>query len=89
MSENGENISGGQKQRIGIARALYSGAEVLIFDESTSSLDEKNEINILEAIYGLSKSNHTIIMVSHKLNNLRNCNKIYTLKEGRLILNEN
>jgi ATP-binding cassette, subfamily B, bacterial PglK len=89
LSENGENISGGQKQRIGIARALYSGAEVLIFDESTSSLDEKNEINILEAIYGLSKSNHTIIMVSHKLNNLRNCNKIYTLKEGRLILNEN
>lgn len=89
LSENGENISGGQKQRIGIARALYSGAEVLIFDESTSSLDEKNEINILEAIYELSKLNHTIIMVSHKLNNLRKCNKIYTLKEGRLILNEN
>jgi ATP-binding cassette, subfamily B, bacterial PglK len=89
LSENGENISGGQKQRIGIARALYSGAEVLIFDESTSSLDENNEINILKAIHGLSKLNHTIIMVSHKLNNLRNCNKIYTLKEGGLILNKN
>ena len=48
LLENGKNLSGGQIQRLGIARALYNDPDIIIFDESTSSLDEQNESIILE-----------------------------------------
>ncbi len=65
LGDNGVKISGGQKQRIAIARALYTNSEFIIFDEPTSSLDEKNEEEILETILNL-KSKKTVIVVTHK-----------------------
>jgi ABC-type multidrug transport system fused ATPase/permease subunit len=79
FDENGSNLSLGEKQRIGIARALYRGSEIYIFDEPTSSLDPDNEdlfINFLEEF----KKNKTIIMISHKKSNLRICNRIFEVK---------
>ena len=79
FDENGSNLSLGEKQRIGIARALYRGSEIYIFDEPTSSLDPENEdlfINFLEEF----KKNKTIIMISHKKSNLRICNRIFEVK---------
>ena len=67
IGDRGIKISGGQKQRIGIARALYRKSQVLIFDESTSSLDEKTENEFLEVVKDLSK-NTLIILISHKPN---------------------
>ena len=64
-----KNLSGGQIQRIGIARALYRDNDILIFDEVTSSLDEKTGKEIIENIKALR--NKTVIIVSHNLDNLK------------------
>ena len=78
VGERGVKISGGQKQRIGIARELYRNPEIIILDESTSSLDIQTEDKILECIEKL-KSNKTIIIVSHRENTLKNCDEIIRL----------
>ena len=72
VGENGIRISGGQKQRLGIARALYRMPEILILDEATSALDINTEDNLIETIFELS-SNLTLIIVSHRINTLKNC----------------
>lgn len=83
LGQNGINISGGQIQRVGIARCLYKDSELYVFDESTNSLDERTEKNILKVIKKISK-NKTSIIISHKRKNLKICNKIFILKEGKL-----
>ena len=77
-------FSGGQRQRIGIARSLYFMPKILILDEPTSALDSKNESLILNDIYNLD-SKITLIIISHRSNVFEKCNKIYTLKIGKLI----
>lgn len=81
VGERGTQISGGQLQRIGIARALYKIPEILIFDESTASLDNKTESSLISAINNF-KGHKTIIMISHNLKSLKNCDRIYSLKNG-------
>lgn len=82
IGECGALLSGGQRQRIGIARALYKGAEVLFFDEATSSLDNATEQSINEAIVALAKSNSslTIVVIAHRDSSLAYCDRIITLK---------
>jgi ABC-type multidrug transport system fused ATPase/permease subunit len=82
ISDEGKNLSGGQRQRFGIARALYKDPDVLIFDESTSSLDEKTEENFLYIVNNIK--NKTIIIISHKKNTLKNCDKIFYLNKGKI-----
>ncbi len=81
---NSKKISSGQKQRIALARLHYSSREILIFDEATNALDEKNEELIIKNIYNLKKTK-TIIIVSHNKKNLLNCDKIYHIKNGSVI----
>jgi len=78
--ENGKNFSVGQRQRIGVARALYRDPDLIIFDESTSSLDLKTEEKFIEDIYKIFKDK-TIIFISHKISALKNCDKIFDLKK--------
>lgn len=81
VGDYGSRISGGQKQRIGIARALYKGAKVLFFDEATSSLDTQTEKDINDEILKLSKTDTglTIIIIAHRTDSLKICNKILEL----------
>ncbi|MDA9631035.1 ATP-binding cassette domain-containing protein, partial [Flavobacteriaceae bacterium] len=83
VGERGVQLSGGQKQRIGIARALYRQPDILILDEATSALDTKTEEDIMISIDHL-KGQMTIIIVTHRLVTLKNCDKIYSIKEGIL-----
>ncbi len=78
IGEGGSRISGGQRQRIGIARALYKDAEVLFFDEATSSLDSATEREINDSIRELSDKHKqlTIIIISHRQSSLEFCDKI-------------
>ena len=84
LLENGSNFSGGQCQRLAIARALLHNSEIYIFDEATSNIDSVSENEIMQVIFELSKSK-TIILISHRLLNVVNSNKIYVLKDGIII----
>lgn len=84
IGENGVRLSGGQKQRIGIARALYSNPEILVLDESTSSLDYKTEREILESVKNL-KGLVTSIIISHRVDNLKFCDNVLALENGQII----
>ena len=77
----GAALSGGQRQKMGIARALLSEAQYLIFDESTSSVDPQSEREIWETIGRLSKT-RTLIIISHRMSTIQNANCIYVLEKG-------
>ena len=83
LLENGKNLSGGQKQRIGIARALYYEPDILVFDESTSSLDLINEEQILKLIKEIC-ANKTVIFVSHRKEVLDFCDTIYRIENKKI-----
>jgi len=84
VGEGGVMLSGGQKQRIAIARALYLDPEILVLDEATSALDDETEKQIMSEIYAIS-GDKTLIIIAHRLTTLDRCEKIYTLKDGRLL----
>ena len=83
VGENGKKLSGGQKQRVGIARALYKNSEVLILDEATSALDTITERNILRNLEN-NKNVKTTIIVSHRFETLKMCDKIYFIQNGKV-----
>ena len=83
IGERGQTLSGGQKQRISIARALLKKPDILIFDEATSSVDNKTEKLIQKSFFD-SKNDRTSIIIAHRLSTIRNCDKIYVLKEGAI-----
>jgi ATP-binding cassette, subfamily B, bacterial len=84
LSESGQNLSGGQRQRIAIARALCSEAPVIVLDEPTSALDPQNEQMVTETLHAL-KGKRTMIIVSHRLSTVAECDRIYVMEEGRIV----
>lgn len=83
VSEFGSNLSGGQKQMMGIARALLTDAEYIIFDEATSAVDPESEKIIWDCIDKLSKK-RTLIIISHRLSAIRNADQIIVLRAGAM-----
>ena len=83
IGESGNKLSGGQRQRVSLARAFYYNREVLVMDEATSALDIETEEEIVQEIRNL-KGKRTVIIVTHRLNTLVDCDMIYKLENGRL-----
>ena len=84
VGENGKNLSGGQIQRMGIARALYRDSKILIFDESTNSLDLDTEDQFMEIVKNI-KRDKVILFISHKISILKNCDIVYELTGKNLV----
>ena len=83
IGERGVRLSGGQRQRIGIARALYNNPKLLILDEATSALDNQTEEVVMDAINNLNEDT-TLILIAHRLNTVKKCDKIFLLEKGQL-----
>ena len=83
VGEAGGNFSGGQRQRLAIARALLHDTPVYIFDEAASNIDVESENDIMELIMELAKKK-TIILISHRLANVKNADCIYVLQKGNI-----
>ena len=84
VGENGSKLSGGQKQKIGIARAILSDCEYMVFDEATSSVDAESEEDIWNCIHDISKEK-TLLIISHRLSTIRNADRIYVLDHGSVV----
>ncbi|MGN0141790.1 MAG: ABC transporter ATP-binding protein [Roseburia sp.] len=83
IGERGVRLSGGQRQRIGIARALYTNPELLIFDEATSALDGETEAAIMESVNSLH-GKKTMIIIAHRLTTIKECDIVYRVENGRI-----
>lgn len=81
VGERGVKFSGGQRQRVAIARALYNKPEILVLDEATAALDNETETAVMESIDAL-QGQITMIIVAHRLTTIRNCDRIYEIKNG-------
>ena len=84
IGERGVRLSGGQRQRIGIARALYSSPDILVFDEATSSLDNETEAAIMESINALH-GKKTLIIIAHRLTTIEGCDIVYRVEGGKIV----
>ncbi|MEG1410277.1 MAG: ABC transporter ATP-binding protein/permease [Terrisporobacter sp.] len=84
VGEGGSLLSGGQKQRLALARTIITNPEIYIFDEATSNIDVESEEKVWRSIYKLSK-NKTVIVISHRLANVKNADMIYVLNKGKMI----
>ena len=84
VGESGIKLSGGQKQRLAIARALLRNSPIIIFDESTSSLDNFAQEEVKKSIDGL-KGKSTIVIVAHRLSTIKNVDHIFFLENGVIV----
>ncbi len=82
VSEGGSNLSGGQRQRLIIARALALNPKLLLLDEATSALDNRTQAIVSES---LDRLNVTRVVVAHRLSTIRNADRIYVIKAGRVV----
>ena len=81
IEEEGNNLSGGQKQKLALARGLLTNAPFYIFDEATSNIDKESEEDILKIIKSLV-GDKSILFISHRLQNVVNCDRIYLLNKN-------
>lgn len=78
-------LSGGERQRVAICRALANDPEVILADEPTGNLDSRKGEEVVEMLNDLSEKGKTIIMVTHDLDMARHADKIYKLKDGKIV----
>jgi ATP-binding cassette subfamily C protein len=84
LGEHGTRLSGGQRQRVVIARALYRGPDILVFDEATSAVDNTTAREFSRTLETLS-GNKTVIIVAHRINTIKNCDRIVVMKSGTIV----
>ena len=84
IGEKGIDLSGGQKQRVVISRAFLNNSNIIIFDDTFSALDNRTEQHVLNNIKELTK-NKTCIIVSNRISDIKDCDKIIVLEQGEIV----
>jgi len=84
LRERGSNLSTGQRQLLSFARALAHGADVLVLDEATSSIDSETEALVQQGVHTLMQG-RTALVVAHRLSTIQDVDRIYVLEQGRLV----
>ena len=84
IGEKGIRLSGGERQRVALARAFYHDKNILVMDESTSSLDVETEKEIIKEIKNL-RGTKTLIVIAHRMSTIQHCNRIYHIENGRVL----
>ncbi len=84
VGERGTRLSGGQRQRLSIARAIYRDARVFLMDEATSALDVATEL-VIQKEFDKATAGKTSIIIAHRLSTVRDADKVFVLKDGRLL----
>lgn len=79
------NLSGGQKQRVAIARALINRPEIILADEPTGALDQKNGQEIMQLFKNINECGQTIVIVTHDLNIAKQCDRIIEMVDGVIV----
>lgn len=84
LCEQGANFSGGQRQRLALARAILHDTPIYIFDEATSNIDAESENDIMQVIRSM-RGKKTVLLISHRLENVVHADTIYVLAAGRVV----
>ena len=84
IGEKGIDLSGGQKQRVVISRAFLNNSNIIIFDDTFSALDNRTEQHVLNNVKELTK-NKTCIIVSNRISDIKDCDKIIVLEQGEIV----
>lgn len=84
IGEKGYHLSGGERQRVGIARAIYKDPEIFIFDEATSSLDNRTE-QLIQAAIETELIDKTLIIIAHRISTLKNVDMLYVFDKGKIV----
>lgn len=84
IGERGINVSGGQKARMSLARAIYSNADIMLFDDPLSAVDPKVSKEIFFNCIKEGCKDKLVILVTHQIQYLENCSQILLLKEGKI-----
>jgi ABC-type multidrug transport system fused ATPase/permease subunit len=85
VGNKGENLSGGQRQKLAIARIFLKAPRLMIMDEATSALDNKSQARIQDLLERRWKGKRTVISVAHRLDIVKNYDKIAVMKAGKII----
>ena len=84
VGEKGVTLSGGQKQRVTIARTLLKNPDILVLDDSTSSVDTETEFEIQKALRSITKGKTTLV-IAHRITSIQDCDRIIVLDKGKII----
>ena len=85
LGEKGTTLSGGQKARLALARALYANADIYFLDDPISAVDAKVARRIYEnAILGLVRKGKTVVLITHQVSYLTECDKVWILEKGEI-----
>ena len=84
IGDRGVRLSGGERQRLALARALLRKPSLLILDEATSNLDNKNEKKILESIERIH-GDMTVLVIAHRFSSISNSDIIYLMEDGHIV----